>query len=210
MEKASSALEVVWSEFARSHLEEQRTLTPRDAVKLGGANLDAVIEEPILSQLAEVFATAILVHSPEPIENALEAVRAATEVRPVGLISDTGVSPGSSLRRLLDRHHFTPFFRSMTYSDEVGVSKPRRPMFETAARSLGVAPHELLHIGDLERTDIAGAKGVGARAVLFAGEHHGGGFLPSSHRPESLNHTQADYVFSAWSDFIKRLPALLA
>jgi len=198
-EKASSALQPVWSEFYRSHIEDQRTLTPQDAARIAGANLGAVIEEPVLSQLAEVFATAILVHSPEPIENALEAVRAAAEVRPAGLISDTGVSPGSSLRQLLDRHHFTPFFRSMTYSDEVGVSKPRSPMFETAARSLGVAPDELLHIGDLERTDIAGAKGVGARAVLFAGEH-----------PESLNHTQADYVFTAWSDFIKRLPALLA
>ena len=149
-EAASGALDLVWAEFARSHREDQRTLTPADAVRMAGVNLGVTIEGPLLSELTEIFATAILVHSPEPICNALEAVRAAAEVLPVGLISDTGVSPANSLRRLLDRHDFTPFFRSMVFSDEVGVSKPQAPMFETAARDLAVTTQELLHIGDLE------------------------------------------------------------
>ena len=197
-EEASRALKAVWAEFARSHIEEQRTLTPNDAVRLAGASLGVVVEEPAFSRLAEVFATAILVHSPEPIENALKAVRAAAEFLPVGLISDTGVSPGDSLRRLLARHDFTPSFSAMTYSDEIGVSKPKAPMFQASARELGVAPDELFHIGDLERTDIIGAKGVGARAGLFLSGRDG--------KPDS---TRADCIFATWKEFMEQLPALL-
>lgn len=198
-EAASGALDLVWAEVARSHREDQRTLTPADAVRIAGVNLGVTIEGPLLSELTEVFATAILIHSPEPIDNALEAVRAAAELLPVGLISDTGVSPASSLRQLLDRHDFTPSFSSMVFSDEVGVSKPQAPMFETAARDLAVTPQELLHIGDLEHTDIAGAKNVGARAALFVAENQASG-----------DHTQADHVLASWNEFVTLLPRLLS
>ncbi len=42
---------------------------------------------------------------------------------------------------------------------------PARRSFRAALDALGVAPHEALHVGDIERTDVAGALGVGMRAV---------------------------------------------
>ena len=156
------------------------------------------IELSIACELTTLFATAILAYPPQPIEGALEAVRAAAQRGPVGLISDTGVSPGSSLRHLMSRFGFARYFSTLTFSDEVGVSKPQRPMFEITAQRLGVDPADLFHIGDLDHTDIAGAKGVGAKAALFTGDN-----------TSSLgNHHHADYIFRSWREFLETLPSI--
>jgi len=197
-DEANEALKVAWAEFDRVHREEQRTLRPEDAVHIAADVLGVVVAPSVVTELADVFATAILVHSAEPVEGALDAVRAAAARRPVGVVSDTGVSPGRSLRQLLDRHDFTRSLRSLIFSDEVGVSKPQAPMFESSARDLSVEPQELLHIGDLEYSDVAGAKACGAKAALFAGVNAG-----------HANETRADYVFHSWREFLDALPKLL-
>lgn len=196
-DEADEALRGVWKEFERVHREEQRTLSPHDAVRMAAAALGIEVAPAVEAQVAEVFATAILAHSAAPVEDALAAVRAAADIGPVGLISDTGVSPGSSLRQLLDRHDFSSHFAVMTFSDELGSSKPRAPMFEVTAARMGVQPHEMLHLGDLEHTDIAGAKAFGAKAGLFTGVN-----------AAFANGTQADYVFSTWREFIDALPGI--
>lgn len=197
-EAIEEALRIVWQEFSRHHIEEQRTLLPEDAVRLAAEELGVTLSPDDVQEAAEIFATAIVRHSPVPIDGALEAVKRAAEKVPIGLISDTGVSPGRSLKELLDRHGFSPYFAAFIFSDEIGVSKPRPQMFEAAARALGVKPRELLHIGDLEPTDIAGAHTMGAKAALFTGENI-----------KYVETTVADYVFARWEDFTQRLPEIL-
>ncbi|NIA13404.1 MAG: HAD-IA family hydrolase [Nitrospiraceae bacterium] len=195
IEETAAALKVVWAEFERTHREEQRTLRPENAIQIAARELGITVEPEDERHLAKVFGEAILAHSAVPIEGAVEAVRAAAVRGPVGLVSDTGVSPGHCLRKLMDRHEFSPSFATMVFSDEVGVSKPQAAMFEAAAAGLGVAMEELLHIGDLEFTDIVGAQALGAKAALFAGAN-------DTHRED----TRADYVFDTWDEFIDRLP----
>ena len=197
LESAADALTVVWNEFNRCHKQEHRTLTPADAVRLAADALDVTLRPAAARKLAHTFGTAVLTHSPEPIKGALQAVRAAAHRRPIALISDTGISPGSSLRKLMDRFGFTESFSALTFSDMVGVSKPEAPMFERTAAHLGVAPSELLHIGDLESTDIAGALAMGAKAALFVREND-----------SSLDGTRAHYVFHSWREFVALLPQL--
>jgi putative hydrolase of the HAD superfamily len=48
---------------------------------------------------------------------------------------------------------------------DVGVAKPAAPMFERACRLLGMAPAEIVHVGDDPQTDIWGAAQVGMRTV---------------------------------------------
>ena len=193
-EDIDEAMRVTWQEFDRCHSEEQRTLTPQDAVTMTCARLGVSLDDGPAAKLCDVFATAIVQHSPVPIEGALEAVQAAAARVPVGLISDTGVSPGSSLSQLLARHGFLEHFDALVWSDEVGVSKPQRAMFERAAAGLGVQTSELLHIGDLEYTDIVGAHAVGAKAALFTGDN-------ARHKDA----TSADYVFASWGEFVEML-----
>jgi FMN phosphatase YigB (HAD superfamily) len=102
------------------------------------------------------------------------------------------------LRQLLARHGFLEYLEVLVFSDEVGVAKPQRPMFDAAAKRLHVATSDLLHIGDLEVTDIAGAKGVGAQAALFTGIN-----------ASNLNDTQADHTFTSWTEFIDALPGIV-
>lgn len=197
-EAIQAALDTVWQEFSRHHIEEQQTLRPEDAVHLAAKELGVTLDSAVLRHLAEVFATAIVHHSPVPIDGAFEAVQRAAETVPIALVSDTGVSPGHSLKQLMDRHQFTPHFIALVFSDEVGVSKPQPRMFETAARAMGVETRNLLHIGDLEPTDIAGAHAVGAKAALFTGDN-------ATHSESTV----ADYIFAHWNDFIARLPEIV-
>lgn len=48
---------------------------------------------------------------------------------------------------------------------EVGVPKPSPEIFAHAVERLGVAPHEVLHVGDDPRSDVGGARKAGMRTV---------------------------------------------
>ncbi len=185
-------------QFSHTHIAEQHTLTPQDAVRIASNALGVSLPEDAAATLAEYFATIILEYPPVPVEGALEAVRAAAARVPVGVISDTGISPGSSLTVLLGRDGFLPHLRCLTFSDETGAAKPRAIMFTRTAKALGVAPDELLHLGDLEPTDIAGVRALGGQAGLFAGVND-----------RFLKDTKAEHVFIAWKDFTEELDRLL-
>ncbi len=195
---ADKALRDTMSYFLQQHIATQHTLTPHDAVDLVCSALDVSITQKQAKALASAFADAILPHPPVPITDALEAVQQTAERVPIAIISDTGFSPGANLRVLMEREGFTPYFTATTFSDEMGVAKPQLPMFEETARQLGVAAHELLHIGDLEPTDIVGAHQAGGRASLF--------IAVNNHYAET---TRADYTLSDWRSFIELLPELI-
>lgn len=193
----SRALQAAHETFFKVHATEQRTLAPTDAVRMVCDTLAIRIPESTAVALAHDFATAILAYPPAPIKGALDAVKAAAARGPIGIISDSGMSPGTSLRKLLDAHGFTPYFTTLTFSDEIGVAKPQALMFERTAAALGVAPSELLHIGDLEPTDIAGIQALGGSGALFAGANS-----------RFANDTRAEFVFHHWTEFLEILPEI--
>ncbi len=53
----------------------------------------------------------------------------------------------------------------MLFSDEVGFRKPHPKIFEIAAEKLNAKPCEIVHVGDNLKTDVAGAKNAGFKAV---------------------------------------------
>ena len=61
-------------------------------------------------------------------------------------------------------------------SEQVGAQKPDPRAFLEFAKTLEVAPSACLFIGDSAEQDIAGARGVGMRALLINryGDHSGG------------------------------------
>ncbi len=88
----------------------------------------------------------------------------------LALISDTGFTPGKYLRQLLKKLGIFNLFNVMAFSDEIGVSKPDRRMFDYVLKECRIEPNEAIHIGDLLRTDIAGASNAGMRSVHFRKE----------------------------------------
>lgn len=198
-EAADKALREVYRVFFRTHVDELRTLDHRDGARMCAERLEVQLAGPALEALATRFGEAILEHPAGLIDGAGDAVRAAASRLPIGLISDTGISPGSSLSVLLQRHDLKRHFGVLTYSDLMGVSKPRPVMFEHTAGALGVAPGEILHLGDLEPTDIVGAQGVGGQAGLFAGVNE-----------KYYDGTRAEYRFKNWYEFLDQLEDILA
>jgi putative hydrolase of the HAD superfamily len=112
-------------------------------------------------------------HFPDPNPNvaaALDALRDAG-VR-VGIICDVGLSPSTTLRHFLEHHDLLRRFDHWSFSDEVGTFKPDPVIFAHALAGLGgVDPSEAAHIGDLRRTDVAGAQGAGWFAIRYTGAY---------------------------------------
>jgi putative hydrolase of the HAD superfamily len=82
------------------------------------------------------------------------------------------MTPSTALRAILEHNGLLALFDHWSFSDEVGAYKPAAEIFAHAAAGLGVAdvpPSQLAHVGDLKRTDIAGALGVGWTAIRYTG-----------------------------------------
>src|SRR5262244_1213160 len=109
----------------------------------------------------------------------------------LGVISDTGFSPGRVLRGFLARAGLLHRFEraALTFSDEVGVPKPNPRIFRAALDALGVEPRQAVHVGDLRATDVAGARALGMGSVRFMGCHNDGSAGP-----------EADVVISRLTD----------
>lgn len=100
------------------------------------------------------------------IDGALETLT-RLEAAGIGcaLICDTGLTPGRVVRELLDGHGLLAPLRATIFSDEWSLPKPHPRVFQAALEALEVGPQEAVHVGDLRRTDVAGARGVGMASV---------------------------------------------
>ena len=104
---------------------------------------------------------------PDPWEvfpDALECLR-ALEARgiPVGVVSNWD----SRLRDVLEGLGLAGRFRFVLVSAEFGAEKPDPGIFLEAARRMGIEPRACVHVGDLYREDVLGARAAGLRAVLL-------------------------------------------
>jgi putative hydrolase of the HAD superfamily len=95
-------------------------------------------------------------------------------------VCDTGVTPGPVVRRHLDALGLLAPLGVQIFSDEVGFPKPDPRAFRAALAPFGCAPGRAVHVGDLRRTDIAGARALGMRSVRIAAHHDDASNLPEA------------------------------
>ena len=149
--------------------KEHRTLTTAERVGRVLTHLEACLPDDEMAELVRAHEEGILEHPPVLVCGARENVERLASRYRLGIISDVGFSPGRVLKEVLKQNDMLQLFDSMIFSDEAGRSKPHREVFERTAASLRAEPHAIIHIGDLEHTDIIGAKRAGFRAVRFTG-----------------------------------------
>lgn len=89
----------------------------------------------------------------------------------LGLVCDTGLTPGVQIRELLRSAELLPLFETLAFSDEVGVPKPHSSIFASALEPLAVSPKEAVHVGDIRRTDVAGGRAFGMGTIRIR-DHH--------------------------------------
>jgi putative hydrolase of the HAD superfamily len=106
-----------------------------------------------------------------PIAGMIEIVedlrRAAA---PMGIISNSE----GHLAELVDEIGWGGRFLVIADSGKLGMEKPADPIFRWAAAKLGVAPREVVHIGDSFAADVEGALHAGMRAIWFRGKRLSG------------------------------------
>jgi putative hydrolase of the HAD superfamily len=168
---ARVALRAAWQRHQR--LWHRRTAftgidMTRFALQALGTRLDAGREADLIRALE----SEILAHDVRPLEGAREALdRLAREGIRRALICDTGFTPGRVVRQLLQRVGLLDLLEVTIFSDEIGVPKPDPAAFRAALDGLGVAPAGAVHIGDLRRSDIAGAKSALMGSIRLRARH---------------------------------------
>jgi FMN phosphatase YigB (HAD superfamily) len=129
-------------------------------------------DDDAIAELTRSFETASLVTGVDRVEGTIETLSALAEANiRIGLVCDTGFTPGRVVRERLDEQGLLAYLETTCFSDEVGVPKPGGDIFAKALAGLGARPPEAIHVGDLRRTDIAGAHDIGMHAARFRGVH---------------------------------------
>jgi putative hydrolase of the HAD superfamily len=83
----------------------------------------------------------------------------------LAVVSNTAYTPGAVLRQVFDRAGVLAPLSVLTFSDECGVRKPDRAIFDLTLRQLGVLAHEAVHVGDDPVLDVEGATDAGLVAI---------------------------------------------
>ena len=116
---------------------------------------------------------------------------------PLGIISDTGYISGKFIRKFLDKEGLLHYFKSLIFSDEQTYCKPHPSVFELTSNKLQVDPAMMIHIGDLEKTDIIGAKKSGWTSIKFIGASS-----------DSVSGSKADYTIDHFNLFPQLLDSI--
>jgi len=164
------------------HWRAGRQFTPVMAAERAVEDLGVAVSEQLRDDLVEAFAdagaTADLI-----VNDGLEDTLAELQRQRVrtGIICDVGFTSGELLRGFLERVGLLPYFDGWAFSDEVGVYKPDPAIFARALHSLGDVPADrALHVGDLRRTDVAGARALGMTSVRYRGANDDDEDLPDA------------------------------
>ena len=128
------------------------------------------LPEPTVAEIEKVYAESFFDYPPrfhEATRETLESVR-SMGLR-IGLISNTGMTPGYTFRQFLQQHGLADFFHTMTFSDEVLLAKPSDEIFLMTMGALESNPASTIHVGDHVSNDVVGANRVGMKSVWIRG-----------------------------------------
>ncbi len=195
VEQVDIAEEAARNEWNRVWREEYRTPPAADWVRWMLDELLIQLPSGDFDALADYFDRSLLEADPGPtlIDGAAEAVQRLAQRYRLGVISDSGLSTGRTLRHFLRRDGLLDCFTCTTFSDEAGVSKPHTRIFQITLDRLGARPPEAVHLGDLTHSDIAGAKAVGMQAVRLTANYDDAN---RSVEPDAVVNSYAE--FEAW------------
>jgi putative hydrolase of the HAD superfamily len=178
-ERIESGFAMAWSDYQVAWERNEQYL-PERAARRALAHLDMALDTAMVDELVDVFVTATDRLHPALCPGVADVLAdlSARGVR-IGIICDVGFTPSPTLREWLDRHGVLKFFTGWSFSDEVGWFKPAPEIFAHALAYLDVPPARAAHVGDLRRTDVAGAREAGLISVRYRGAYD-----DASNRPD--------------------------
>ena len=180
--RIEDAHQALWHRCQELYWSEDRDVPCRRQIEhlLEALGLDAAsFDEPTLAELEHAYAMAAVEIPPRAVDGAAETL---SELKSrglgIGLISNTGRTPGYALRAVLARLGLAESIDVMVFSNEHGYCKPQLSIFEELRRGLGVAYEEMMFVGDNLYADVHGAQRCGMRAVHFIPKVRGTAVAP--------------------------------
>lgn len=171
-ERIEHAHQQVWALCQELYWSEDRDVPCRRQVEhfLEELGFDPrTFDEATLAELEDAYANVAVEIPPKVIDGAAETLVALkSRGLGIGMISNTGRTPGYALRKILEVLGLAPSIDVMVFSNEHGECKPQTSIFEELRRGLGVSFPEMMFVGDNLYADVHGAQRVGMRGVLFA------------------------------------------
>lgn len=202
---APALLEAAYEASGRALVErfwtDHRDLPHREQVKvfleLAAPGVTADLPGPLFEEAVAAYITPVLRLLPQVVPGAPRTLNTlARHGFTLGIISNTGRTPGVILRQVLDRHGLWGYFTVASYSDEVGYRKPHPQIFRETLLRVRADPDRAVHIGDDATADVAGARSIGMRVGHFAAD--GGAGAP-----------EADFVLRDLAELPDRLRDLV-
>ena len=122
----------------------------------------------LISATEKPYAEAVLQVEPFLVEGAGEVLDSLKNSGvKLGLISNTGRTPGKSMRKIMDRLGILRYFEVTTFSNETGYLKPDGRIFSSTLDELRAAPARTVHVGDHPLLDVQGSKEFGMKCIHF-------------------------------------------
>lgn len=186
-------LDQVGSAFYEAWVDN-RQFTTAHAIDTLLVEIGVDVEPDGRAAMAERLDRAPMEPAPDPAPGLVECLDAlaAADVR-IGIICDVGMTPSTALRANLERMELLHRFDHWSFSDEVGTYKPDPAIFEHALDGLGSRAERTAHVGDLRRTDVAGAAAAGLVSVRYHG-------LDDDDGGDDAGHIEADHVIGHLTD----------
>lgn len=132
-------------------------------------SLKLSLDETEIAALIVCLGKAFLAAPPVLIAHVKPMLERLSDKYALGIISDSALSPGKYARKLMERDGIYQYFSAFTFSDETEHTKPEVVQFISTLEQLNAKPEEAVHVGDIVRTDIVGAKNAEMKAIRFAG-----------------------------------------
>jgi putative hydrolase of the HAD superfamily len=128
------------------------------------------------------------------IPGAKETYEAVAEQMPVGVLTN-GFAEVQA-RKFDEFPTLRERADAVVVSEKTGALKPAPTVFEHATHEAGVAPGEVLYVGDSYRSDVEGAQNVGWRVAWFA-----------RNGTEGRSPDERGFVFDDWDTLADRVAA---
>ena len=168
-ENVEAAFSSSMQDFVHEWKFNHRTPRAVDRIKQIAGYLRTNLSKETVEKIADFYGNLIFKLPPQELKDVKRIIPELADKYPLGIISDTGYTSGKYIRSFLEQEGLLKYFNSLIFSDEQDNSKPHESVFKSTCSNLGIKFPNLIHIGDLERTDIEGAINAGCKCIRFIG-----------------------------------------
>jgi len=190
-EVVQNAFESSTRMFIENWRNKHRTPTTGERIRYMSEEIGIKIDNDCIEKTAAYFGEIIDIIPPQKIPAIKATISQLATDYPLAIISDTGYISGQYIRTFLENEKMLSYFQSLFFSDEHDHCKPHASVFHMTCQNLNIDCTNLVHIGDLEHTDVRGIKDIGGISIKYIGSNE-------TARPES----QADYVIDNYDELL--------